>query len=95
MSDFKSDRECVYQLRCAVACQNFFRVDIMMDRKRLDDASCPGFRKCNDLLMMNKMKLSTKLIGGFCLVAFITLAVGLTGWKSTSNVIAQLNTVTD
>ena len=28
-------------------------------------------------------------------MAFITLAVGLTGWKSTSNVIAQLNTVTD
>ena len=44
---------------------------------------------------MNKMKLSAKLIGGFCLVAFITLVVGLTGWKSTSNVIAQLSTVTD
>ncbi|MBI5590898.1 MAG: MCP four helix bundle domain-containing protein [Deltaproteobacteria bacterium] len=45
--------------------------------------------------MMNNVKLSVKLIGGFCFVAFITLAVGLVGWKSTSDVTAQLHKVTD
>ena len=42
-------------------------------------------------VMMNKVKLRTKLIGGFCFVALITLAVGLTGWKSTSDITAQLH----
>ncbi|MFH0997249.1 MAG: hypothetical protein V1844_17405 [Pseudomonadota bacterium] len=41
------------------------------------------------------MKLSAKLIGGFCFVALITLAVGLAGWKSTSDITAQLHKVTD
>jgi methyl-accepting chemotaxis protein len=44
---------------------------------------------------MNNVKLRTKLIGGFCFVALITLAVGLTGWKSISDITAQLHKVTD
>jgi methyl-accepting chemotaxis protein len=34
---------------------------------------------------MKKMKLSVKLVGGFCVVALITLGVGLVGWMGVSN----------
>ncbi len=42
---------------------------------------------------MIKMKLSTKLIGGFGLVSLITLFVGFNGWRTTGKVCEQLNIV--
>ena len=36
--------------------------------------------------MLKKMKIGTKLIAGFCLVAFITLAVGLVGYRGMNNI---------
>lgn len=42
---------------------------------------------------MIKMKLSTKLIGGFGLISLITLFVGFNGWKTTDRVCEQLDIV--
>jgi methyl-accepting chemotaxis protein len=43
--------------------------------------------------MFKSMKLSTKLVGGFVVVAVITLIVGFIGWKGISNVAADLNEI--
>ena len=43
--------------------------------------------------MLNKMKLSTKLIGGFVIVAILTLAVGVIGWYGASTLSGNLETI--
>ena len=43
--------------------------------------------------MLNKMKLSTKLIGGFIIVAIITLVVGCIGWYGVSQISGHLKEV--
>lgn len=40
-----------------------------------------------------KLKLSTKLLGGFLIVALITLGVGYLGWNGATNLTGYLNTV--
>jgi methyl-accepting chemotaxis protein len=45
--------------------------------------------------MLNMMKLSTKLIGGFVVVAVVTLIVGFFGWKGISNVYEDLTEIND
>jgi methyl-accepting chemotaxis protein len=45
--------------------------------------------------MFKSMKLSTKLIGGFVVVAVITLIVGFIGWKGISDVFADLTEIND
>ena len=45
--------------------------------------------------MFKSMKLSTKLVGGFVVVAVITLIVGLIGWKGISDVASDLNYIND
>jgi methyl-accepting chemotaxis protein len=45
--------------------------------------------------MFKSMKLSTKLIGGFVVVAVITLIVGFIGWKGISDVASDLNDIND
>jgi len=39
---------------------------------------------------MKNMKLSVKLVGGFVIVAFITLGVGIVGWNSMSTLMSDL-----
>jgi methyl-accepting chemotaxis protein len=35
--------------------------------------------------MFKNLRLSVKLVGGFIIVAIITLAVGMVGWQGVSN----------
>ena len=44
--------------------------------------------------MFKSMKLSTKLVGGFVVVAFITLIVGFFGWMGVSNTSEALKEIT-
>jgi methyl-accepting chemotaxis protein len=45
--------------------------------------------------MFKNLRLSVKLIGGFVVVAVITLALGFVGWRSTSNLGLRLNDMSE
>ena len=44
---------------------------------------------------MKNMKLSLKLIGGFVIVAFITLAIGFVGWNGANSLKEDLDTLSE
>lgn len=54
-----------------------------------------GYQTFKRFRIMTKLKLSTKLIGGFVIVAVITLVVGYVGWRGVSRLSLHLNEVSE